>query len=101
MLKRQHTLFPRRSISRIVLLPQVQRAFILSEGTLHPLALPNLDTLPSTVIQPLRGIISVVLNDEELEWGGEGEMTMVVVRRSGLGIYRVGQRLVPIKVGVE
>jgi hypothetical protein len=78
--------------------------FVLSEGTLHPFALPNLELLPSTVIQPLRGIISVVLDDEEMEWGGPGteakgaEMTMVVVRRTGLGIYRVGQRLIAQKV---
>ena len=79
--------------------------FVLSEGTLHPLALPSLDTIPSTVIQPLRGVVSVVLDDEELEWGGPGsedktaEMTVVVVRRKGLGIYRLGQRLVAQKVG--
>lgn len=82
------------------------RIFVLSEGTLHPLALPNLETLPSTVIQPLRGVVSVVLDDEELEWGGPGsedknaEMTMVVVRRKGLGIYRLGQRLIAQKVCV-
>jgi len=79
---------------------------VLSEGTLHPFALPSLETLPSTVIQPLRGVVSVVLDDEELEWGGPGsedknaEMTMVVVRRKGLGIYRLGQRLVAQKVRV-
>jgi hypothetical protein len=105
-LRHQHTLFPRRPVSKIILLPKVLRIFVLSEGTLHPLALPNLETLPSTVIQPLRGVVSVVLDDEELEWGGPGsedknaEMTMVVVRRKGLGIYRLGQRLTAQKVCV-
>jgi hypothetical protein len=46
----------------------------------------------------------VVLDDEEMEWGGPGsegkgaDMTVVVVRRKGLGIYRLGNRMVPIKV---
>lgn len=73
-----------------------------SDGTLHPLALPNLEVLPSTVIAPLRGVTSVVLDDEELGWdGGDekgGEMTVVVVRRKGLGIYKLGSRMVPFKV---
>jgi hypothetical protein len=54
------------------------------------------------VIAPLRGVTSVVLDDEELGWdGGEekgGEMTVVVVRRKGLGIYKLGSRMVPFKV---
>lgn len=87
-------------MSKIVLLPKLGRAFVLSEGTLHPLSLPSLEPVPSTVIQPLRGVVSVILDDDELEWGGVGaeekgaEMTVVVVRRKGLGIYRLGQRLV-------
>ncbi|RSH83741.1 hypothetical protein EHS25_005356 [Saitozyma podzolica] len=100
-LRHKHTLFPRRPVSKIILLPRVSRAFILSDGTLHPLALPNLEVLPSTVIAPLRGVTSVVLDDEELGWdGGEdrgGEMTVVVVRRKGLGIYKLGSRMVPFK----
>lgn len=54
------------------------------------------------MIAPLRGVTSVVLDDEELGWdGGEdrgGEMTVVVVRRKGLGIYKLGSRMVPFKV---
>jgi hypothetical protein len=66
--------------------------------------LPSLDPLPSTTIQTLRGVINVVLDDMELDWGGPGsedkstDMTVVVVRRKGLGIYRVGARMVPVKV---
>jgi hypothetical protein len=52
----------------------------------------------------LRGVTSVVLDDEELGWdGGEekgGEMTVVVVRRKGLGIYKLGSRMVPFKVSI-
>lgn len=103
-MKHKHTLFPRRPVTKIILLPKVSRMFVLSEGTLHPFSLPHLELLPSTIVQPLRGIVSAVLDDEELEWNGPGsedkgaEMTLVVVRRKGLGIYRLGQRLVPQKV---
>lgn len=52
----------------------------------------------------LRGVVSVILDDNELDWGGPGsedkstDMTVVVVRRKGLGIYRLGTRLTAIKV---
>lgn len=55
----------------------------------------------------MRGVLSVVLNDEEMEWGGPGaddkgaEMLVVVVRRKGLGIYKLGSRMVNIKVSKE
>lgn len=66
--------------------------------------LPSLEPLPSTTIQTLRGVVNVVLNDEELEWAGPShedktsDMTAVVVRRKGLGIYKVGARMTLIKV---
>ena len=65
--------------------------------------MPNLDTVPPTNTATLRGIINVILDDDQLEWNGPAseeaatEMTMVVVRRRGLGIYRVGQRMVSTK----
>jgi len=122
-LRHKHTLFPRRPVSKIILLPKLSRALILSgescdqqvqlllnespcvsDGTLHPLNLPSLKPVPSTVMTPLRGVISVILNDDELDWnrpGSEdksGEMTIVVVRRKGMGIYRLGSRLTATKV---
>lgn len=66
--------------------------------------LPSLEPLPSTTIQTLRGVVNVVLNDDELDWGGPGseakatDMTVIVVRRKGLGVYRVGARMLPVKV---
>lgn len=106
---------------KIILLPKVSKCFVLSgelfsgrddpstitdrlDGTLHALMLPSLEPLPSTTIQTLRGVVNVVLNDEELEWAGPShadkttDMTAVVIRRKGLGIYKVGSRMVLIKV---
>jgi hypothetical protein len=76
----------------------------MTDGTLHSFMLPSLEPLPSTTIQTLRGVVNVVLNDDELDWGGPGseakatDMTVIVVRRKGLGVYRVGARMLPVKV---
>lgn len=46
--------------------------------------------------------MSVILNDDELDYGQGSEektdMTVVIVRRRVLGIYRLGNRLQSIKV---
>jgi hypothetical protein len=69
--------------------------------------LPSLEPLPSTTIQTLRGVVNVVLDDMELDWAGPGneeratDMTVVVIRRKGLGIYRVGSRMIPVKVSLR
>jgi hypothetical protein len=71
---------------------------------MHALTLPHLEPVPSTIIPPSRGIISVILDDEEMEWGGPGtedrnaEVTVVLVRRRGLGIYKLGSRMQAVKV---
>ncbi|KLT38373.1 hypothetical protein CC85DRAFT_289576 [Cutaneotrichosporon oleaginosum] len=99
-LQRKHKLFPCRPVNRVVLLPKVSRALILSEGTLHSLSLPGLEPLPSSSIAPVRGVVSVVLNDDELDLAdkdGVTDMTVVLVKRKGLGIYRLGQRMTMVK----
>ncbi|WRT66239.1 uncharacterized protein IL334_003192 [Kwoniella shivajii] len=103
IMKFRHTLFPRRPVSKIYVLPKILKILIISDGTLHTLALPNLEPLPSSHVPPLRGVVSVILNDEELDWGGPGsedpnyQMTVVVVRRKGLGVYKLGNRMNSIK----
>lgn len=102
-LQTKHKVFPARPISKIVLLPKVGRCFVLSDGTLHPLSLPNLEPVPSSQIPPIRGVVSVALNDDELDLGLETDnvtdMTIVVVKRKGLVIYRLGTRMTSVKVG--
>ncbi|TXT15581.1 hypothetical protein VHUM_00084 [Vanrija humicola] len=99
-LRHKHKLFPARPVNKIVLLPKVSRALVLSEGTLHPLSLPSLEPIPSTVIPAIRGVVTVSLNDDELDLGdGESitDMTVVVVRRKGLSVYRLGTRMTLVK----
>lgn len=103
-MQHKHKLFPARPVSRIVLLPKVARVLVLSDGTLHPLSLPGLEPLPSNVMGSIRGVISVVLNDDELDLGGfDGEgasdMTVVVVKHKGIVVYRLGHRMTALKVG--
>lgn len=80
----------------------MSRALILAEGILHPLSLPNLEPLPPNTISPIRGVVSVALNDDELDLAGNDgdgvtDMTVVVVRRKGLAIYRLGTRMILVK----
>ncbi|OCF74776.1 hypothetical protein I204_05158 [Kwoniella mangroviensis CBS 8886] len=102
-MKNRHTLFPRRPVNRMYILPKISKILIISDGTLHALSLPNLKPLPSSHVPPLRGVVSVILDDEELEWGGPGsedlnaQMTVVVVRRKGLGVYKLGNRMNSVK----
>lgn len=69
---------------------------------MHALTLPSLESVPSTIIPTMRGVVSVILNDDELDYGQGSEektdMTVVIVRRRVLGIYRLGNRLQSIKV---
>jgi hypothetical protein len=77
------------------------------DGTMHSLALPSLEVIPSAVIQPLRGVSSVILDDNEMEWAGPGgdernaEVIVVVVRRRGLAVYRLGERMQLVKVSLR
>ncbi|WWC89446.1 uncharacterized protein L201_004370 [Kwoniella dendrophila CBS 6074] len=103
VMKNRHTLFPRRPVGKMYILPKIAKILIISDGTLHALSLPNLEPLPSSHVPPLRGVVSVILDDQELEWGGPGsedlnaQMTVVVVRRKGLGVYKLGNRLNSVK----
>ncbi|WVQ99304.1 hypothetical protein IAU59_006436 [Kwoniella sp. CBS 9459] len=102
-MKHRHTLFPRRPVSRLYILPKISKILIISDGTLHALSLSNLEPIPSSHVPPLRGVLSVILDDEELDWGGPGsedlnaQMTVVVVRRKGLGVYKLGNRMSAVK----
>jgi len=87
-----------------VLLPKVGKCFILTEGTLHPFTLPSLDPILNSQFAPIRGVVSVALNDDELDLGagdseGMTDMTVVVLKRKGLVLCRIGSGFRTIKVG--
>lgn len=78
------------------------KALVLCDGMLHPLSLPGLETIPSNSLPTIRGVVSVALNDDELDLAGkDGEsvtdMTVVIVRRKGIALYRLGSRMTMVK----
>ena len=123
-MRQKYTLFPRRPVGKIILLPKMSRALVLSgeasccplfsngltrrglsDGTLQTFTLPSFDPVPNSIMSPLRGILSVILDDNELDWNGSGteeksvELSVILVRRKGLTIYRFGTRFAAVKVG--
>lgn len=95
-LRHRHNIFPRRAITSIHLLPSIAKALILSETTLHFVALPTLEPVPSGLIQSMRGVVAVAV-DEGPE-GVEGEKNVCVIKRKGIGIFRLSSRLFHVKV---
>jgi hypothetical protein len=73
---------------------------VLSAGTLHPLSLPDLDPILSKDFAPIRGVVSVALNDDELDLGSEDnmtDMTVVVLKRKAILLCRIGSGFHTIK----
>ncbi|WVN88218.1 uncharacterized protein L203_103419 [Cryptococcus depauperatus CBS 7841] len=97
----RHTLFPKRPVSKMYILPRVSKMLVISDGTLHALHLPNLEPVHSSTFPLMRNVVSVILNDDELDWNPGTEektdTTVVLVRRKVLSIYKLGARLQSIK----
>ncbi|KAG8935630.1 hypothetical protein FRC03_008453, partial [Tulasnella sp. 419] len=55
-----------KPIDRIVLVPFLCKALVLSGGTLHFYTLPSLDALPPAQISPLRGVLTFSLDENAL-----------------------------------
>jgi hypothetical protein len=91
------------------------------DQTLTFLALPTLETLTTNPIPPLRNISYVTLDDQEIAWKPEEEelaqaqahggnvagvgvkgldIGMCVVRRKAIGLYRLGAKLVFLRVSL-
>ncbi|KAL7416423.1 hypothetical protein BDY24DRAFT_233923 [Mrakia frigida] len=100
-LKHRHTLFPRKSVDRIFLLPSISKVLVLSESTLHFLTLPSLDPIPTALIQSIRGVITVALDESHHDlYSAEGsgdEVGICVIKRRGISVYRLGSRLFSVK----
>ena len=63
--------------------------------------MPSLEPLPHGSVQPIRDVIDVALDDQEIAWrqgddetGGKGvEITLSIVKRKTIAIYRLGAKL--------
>ncbi len=100
-LRARQTVYPRGPISRILLLPPIGKLLVLADSTLHFFQLPSLEPVPPGVISPVRGVVAVALDDQEMGMHAEGEreMSLVVVKRRTVGLYMLGMRLMWLQVG--
>lgn len=96
-------LFPRRPVSKIILMPVVGKALVLSDGTLSFFTLPTLDPVPSALINPIRGVVTAVIDDAEMDADTDkpAEMGLCVIKRKSIMLFRLGARLMTDKVSVS
>jgi hypothetical protein len=93
-------------LSQHILTPSDRNAL---DGTLYFLALPTLEPLPHGSAQPIRDVIDVALDDQEIAWrpgdddhGGKGvDITLSIVKRKAISIYRLGNKLSFLHVRVS
>lgn len=76
-------------------------AVVIAESTLSFLHLPSLDPLPARLLPVIRGVSTVVLDDEEVRRGGtdeEGFVSLCVIKRKQALLAKVGMgRWIAIK----
>ncbi len=104
VLRARQPLSPRRPANKILILPPIGKLLVLSEGVLQFFYLPNLDPVPNNVITPIRGVVTVALDDQEValqivDTSGTGmEMSVCVVKKKTVALYRLGTRMSWIQV---
>ncbi|CED83238.1 Vacuolar assembly/sorting proteins VPS39/VAM6/VPS3 [Phaffia rhodozyma] len=98
-LRHKHSIFPRRPIDRIYLLPSISKALILSESTLHFVTLPSLEPVLPALIQPIRGVVAVSVDEGHEYYSADGvdEVGLCVVKRKVISVLRLGTRLFHVK----
>ncbi|KAJ8655866.1 hypothetical protein O0I10_008530 [Lichtheimia ornata] len=89
--------FGRKSIERILVIPQVSKAVVLCDSTLSFYWLPAFAPIPVSSIPHIKGVSCFAHNvAEEGRIGEDGTIELCVVKRRVLQIYKVGE-LVQIK----
>ncbi|GAA6015822.1 hypothetical protein JCM10207_008808 [Rhodosporidiobolus poonsookiae] len=71
----------KKAADRIVLLPRLDKAVLLSEGVLTFHALPNLNPLPVSQFPAIKGVAAFALDEDELAGGGQPESMQVCVTK--------------------
>ncbi|GAA5809917.1 hypothetical protein MFLAVUS_003332 [Mucor flavus] len=84
----------KRSVERILLIPQVSKAVVLCDSTLSFFSLPFFDPIPTSFIQPIKGV-SCFSHDigEEGRIGEDGTVELSVVKRRAIQIYKIGESM--------
>ncbi|KAI8342937.1 CNH domain-containing protein [Chlamydoabsidia padenii] len=86
--------YGKKSVERILVIPQVSKAVVLCDSTLSFYSLPFFDPLPVSLIPPIKGV-SCFTHDaaEEGKIGMDGTIELCVVKRRVLQIYKIGEFL--------
>ncbi|CAO0793490.1 unnamed protein product [Mucor circinelloides] len=89
-----HLGFGKKSVERILLIPQVSKAVVLCDSTLSFFSLPFFDPIPASFIQPIKGV-SCFSHDigEEGRIGEDGTVELSVIKRRAIQIYKIGESM--------
>ncbi|KAI8640536.1 vacuolar sorting protein 39 domain 2-domain-containing protein [Parasitella parasitica] len=84
----------KKSVERILLIPQVSKAVVLCDSTLLFFSLPFFDPIPTSFIQPIKGV-SCFSHDigEEDRIGEDGTVELSVIKRRAIQIYKIGESM--------
>ncbi|KAI8988123.1 hypothetical protein BDF20DRAFT_970210 [Mycotypha africana] len=89
---RIHLNLGKKSVEKILLLPQVSRAVVLCDATLLFFSLPFFEPIPASFIQPIKGVFCFSHDvGEEGRIGEDGTVELVVVKRRTMQIYKIGE----------
>ncbi|KAI8093371.1 uncharacterized protein BX664DRAFT_357822 [Halteromyces radiatus] len=86
--------YGKKSVERILVIPQVSKAVVLCDSTLSFYSLPFFDPMPVSSIAPIKGVSSFTHDAaEEGRIGVDGTIELCVVKRRVMQIYKMGEFL--------
>ncbi|KAH8108778.1 hypothetical protein DFH11DRAFT_1710480 [Phellopilus nigrolimitatus] len=99
LLSRQ-TLTTNKSIEEIALCPSISKALILSDHQIHFYVIPSLDPVHSTIIRPIRNVISFAVDEQQMRlfppelYQQVEPIEFCVIKRANIAMYNLKERLV-------
>ncbi|THH03162.1 hypothetical protein EW145_g6477 [Phellinidium pouzarii] len=100
LLSRQ-TLPTNKPIEEIALCPSIMRALIFSDHQVHFYIIPSLDPVHSSIIRPIRNVISLAVDEQHMRLPPLSEhnqktepIEFCVIKRTNISMYTLKERLV-------
>ncbi|KAI8384808.1 uncharacterized protein BYT42DRAFT_603782 [Radiomyces spectabilis] len=86
--------YGKKSVERILVIPQVSKAVVLCDSTLSFYSLPFLDPIPVSLVTPIKGV-SCFSHDLAMEGriGEDGTVGLCVIKRRAIQIYKIGETM--------
>ncbi|CCM06015.1 uncharacterized protein FIBRA_08259 [Fibroporia radiculosa] len=89
-----------RPIQEIVLLPSLSRALVLGDHQVFIYTLPSLDMIPSTVIKPIRNVVTIAVDEQHLRRPALNDpsqpvepVEFCVIKRNAIALYSLREKL--------